>query len=125
MTDLENLPSLKELQAMAQPAKLICGVYFLFKGYELVYVGATANILRRIGDHLRDKEFDTFAYVEVEPARLNMVEQIYLMAFKPAMNKFHGLHQNGHPRAMMQIANALREKSNQASGASDGFSRRH
>jgi hypothetical protein len=33
-----------------------CGVYVLLRGEELLYVGASLNVLSRIGDHVRKRD---------------------------------------------------------------------
>ena len=69
MTDLENLPSLEEIAVNARPVELTNAVYFLFDRGELVYIGKASNVHERIGQNLRDKQFDAYAYIHVEPAR--------------------------------------------------------
>lgn len=42
------------------------GVYFLFKGEKLVYIGQSNSIYNRIGQHVvSDKDFDSWEYYEV------------------------------------------------------------
>lgn len=103
MTDLEGLPSLKEIRAKAQPKRLICCVYFLFNKGDLIYIGKASNLFERIGQHMRDKQFDFFSYVEVEPARALMIEARYILALKPTLNK--ALSLPGRPVMLLHAHN--------------------
>lgn len=106
MSNLESLPSLKELQVGAQPTRLICGVYFLFDQGETVYIGKAINVQERIGQHFRDKQFDAYAYIEAEPARLLTVERAYLARYPTKYNK-----QIYPPRIRHEMAGSIGLKS--------------
>lgn len=71
-----------------------CGIYFLFDGNEVVYVGQSVNILARINVHLAQekKAFDAFAFVEYPQDVLNEVEAAYIVKLCPRYNT--GLPQN-------------------------------
>lgn len=63
------------------------GVYFLIKDDEVVYVGQSTEILRRIGAHKKDgKDFDSFAFIECGKADLNRIETKYITALVPELN---------------------------------------
>lgn len=69
-----------------------CGVYFLIRGAEIVYVGQSVSVMSRLSQHLRGgKDFDRFAFVPVEKKNLNVVEWAYINIFRPALNKKFGL----------------------------------
>lgn len=87
MTDIENLPTLEEIAVTARPIDLACAVYFLFDRGELVYIGKAKNVHERVGQNLRDKQFDSYAYIHVEPARALLVEGIYIKKYKPKYNR--------------------------------------
>lgn len=87
MIDLENLPPIGEIQENAQPVALVCGVYFLFNRGKLIYVGQSLNIMRRVGDHLSSKQFDSYSYVEIEPARLALAERMFIDSLNPSLNQ--------------------------------------
>ena len=62
------------------------GIYFLFDKDELVYIGESDNIFRRIGEHVRDgtKEFDRF---EVYPTwDRKSLEGFLISTLKPKYN---------------------------------------
>lgn len=62
------------------------GIYFLISGGEIVYVGQSRIPIRRIGDHARDKVFDSISF---EPCRfedLDERERHYIKAFEPRYN---------------------------------------
>ena len=64
-------------------------VYFLKFEKEVVYVGQTINLLRRITEHLnqRDKVFDEISYIEVEKENLDYTESKYIVLFNPIFNR--------------------------------------
>ena len=69
--------------------KVICKpcVYFLYRDNDLVYVGKTANIYLRIGQHIIEgqKKFDSFEYFFTEDA--DCLEAILIKILKPIYNK--------------------------------------
>lgn len=75
----------------SMPTRL-CGIYFLFDGDELVYIGQSRDIVLRLFQHSRPryaapaKRFTTYAWVECEPDELNALELAYLAKFRPALN---------------------------------------
>lgn len=72
---------------------IIAGVYFLFDGKEIVYVGQSADIFRRIYEHSsgrakgEKKKFDTWEYFEIadEAERLR-AEHLLILALRPKYN---------------------------------------
>lgn len=84
----QKLPSLEYLMARRTPApKTGTGVYFLFQGDQIVYVGQTRSIAERIGQHIKTKAFDSFAWIEVPKDRLEAVERAYINSLRPPLNK--------------------------------------
>ena len=67
------------------------GVYFLYDGEELVYIGQSDNIYRRIGQHISDgvKRFDSFCFYEVGEERI-ILESYLINKFKPKYNQTCG-----------------------------------
>lgn len=82
--------NLDDLRSSAQTAVLprICGLYFLFKDTELVYIGKGADIYCRVRQHREGeiKEFDSWSYVEVDPETLAAAEQALIEEYKPKYN---------------------------------------
>lgn len=70
----------------------LCGIYFLFDGEELVYIGQALDILVRICTHKKDpsKIFDSFACRLAEPHELNEVEAYYIRSFWPTRYNYNG-----------------------------------
>lgn len=62
------------------------GVYLLWKDDELVYVGQSVNIAKRLGTHAGQKEFTHVAYLSVPEHLLDRVERAFLDAFVPPLN---------------------------------------
>lgn len=62
------------------------GIYFLFSGDAVVYIGQSINIYGRLAAHLTSKKFDSYAMVECKPEDLNRLEHGYICRFRPAMN---------------------------------------
>jgi hypothetical protein len=63
-----------------------CGIYFLIKNDEIVYVGQSVNIHNRIATHENVKDFDRFTYVECEQRDLSRIEAMYIDMYKPKYN---------------------------------------
>lgn len=66
----------------------IIGVYFLFQGLRIVYVGRSADCLRRIIEHKRDrsKAFDRYAIQRCRQKDLGPLEALYIAKFRPKYN---------------------------------------
>ena len=62
------------------------GVYFLYKKDEVVYVGQSVDIERRITEH-PDKKFDSFKYIECNVDELDSLEERCIKEIKPKYNK--------------------------------------
>ena len=65
------------------------GVYFLFKGEEIVYVGRSINILNRLGAHDGEgsKDWDSFACVSCDEKYHGVTEALFIAAYQPRYNK--------------------------------------
>lgn len=82
----QDLMSEQDLVNCAVPFRKICGVYFLISKGELVYIGQSIDILQRLGGHLTYDWFDSYSYIECEKADLNLIESIYIHAYRPKGN---------------------------------------
>lgn len=76
----------EQILVMAGIKRRLCGVYFLIKDMEVIYVGQSINIHSRIEEHERTKVFDTFTYIECPRSDLNVIEAKYINKFKPSLN---------------------------------------
>lgn len=70
------------------PMKANCGVYFLIKHQEVVYVGQSINVLSRLSRHRRDGliDFDSFNVIPCHETELDELEQSYILAMMPLYN---------------------------------------
>jgi hypothetical protein len=81
-----RLLSRSELIALAIPYKRICGVYFLFRDEEIVYVGQSADVHRRLMAHRNRIKFDAVAIVPCDEDTLCIAEAYYIAGLRPAHN---------------------------------------
>lgn len=65
---------------------IITGVYFLKKDNKVVYVGQSVDIHRRIIEHKRVKEFDSYDFVECDKNLLDSTENSFIMHYNPILN---------------------------------------
>jgi hypothetical protein len=66
----------------------VCGIYFLWLGQEIVYVGQSRAIHLRILQHLEDrtKKFDGLSFIVCHPHALNKRERYFIEALTPRYN---------------------------------------
>lgn len=81
------------LELRVHPPEKRAGIYVLFKGEEVVYVGQTVRGMRRVFDHIAGKDFDTYSFVETPVGELDRAEAQYILAFDPIYN--HELPEGG------------------------------
>lgn len=68
------------------------GVYFLFDGDVIVYVGRSSNVVQRVNSHKNHvsqglKIFDTYAFIPIaDEALREAVERHYIEALEPKYN---------------------------------------
>lgn len=76
------------------PIKPTVGIYFLFKGDEIVYVGQSLNIFHRVEGHKAEgsKEFDSACFFECPVDKLDEYEIIAIRALAPKYNKAHNYY---------------------------------
>lgn len=64
------------------------GIYFLFKAGELIYIGKSRNMRKRVYEHkMTKRDFDAVTYVEAPEAWLARLEAAYIAEFKPPQNQ--------------------------------------
>lgn len=63
------------------------GVYFLFSGQRLVYVGQAHNVVSRVAEHCKDKSFSRSAFVPMLRGDLDFVESYLICFLRPMLNK--------------------------------------
>jgi hypothetical protein len=62
-------------------------VYFLFDGGELVYVGQTTNMARRLAQHSKLKKFDSFSFIACSENDLRAIETYAIAKYRPPLNR--------------------------------------
>lgn len=77
-----------EIVVLAEKFRFIIGVYFLLRANRVVYVGQSQSVYERILRHIRDgtKDFDSYAWIEEPPNRLDIIETQYIEALRPEYN---------------------------------------
>lgn len=69
--------------------KALVGIYFLFKDEELVYIGQSTNINKRVHDHIIDKKFNTYTYIQFPKFKLDEMEKKFIRIYSPKYNIIH------------------------------------
>ena len=75
-----------EIVANSLSLNVTCGVYFLIKDERIVYVGKSSDVYKRIGQHVKTKEFDRITVVECSETDVSRLEAMYIDKFKPILN---------------------------------------
>ena len=67
---------------------IVAGIYCLLHGDEIVYIGQSNSVIRRIGWHLGDnkKIFNQFSYIALESRRDDLEAEL-IERFKPKYNR--------------------------------------
>jgi Uri superfamily endonuclease len=63
------------------------GIYFLIKDGMIMYVGQAKNIVSRIIDHRKIKQFDRWSWIHCDFRELDHTERAYINALQPPWNK--------------------------------------
>jgi excinuclease UvrABC nuclease subunit len=80
------MKSKEKILSDATDIPTVCGIYFLIKNNEIVYIGQSINIHHRITNHCRDKDFDKVSIIECNKASLDDLEKEYINKFQPIIN---------------------------------------
>lgn len=62
------------------------GIYFLTKGWEVVYVGKTEDVTQRLGYHITRKAFDGISFLPYTGTDLSAYEKAWIRILQPALN---------------------------------------
>lgn len=65
------------------------GIYFLYRNDEIVYIGKSKDISRRIHEHLvrKEKEFDSYKFFKVGgTVNLDEIETHFIRKYRPIYN---------------------------------------
>lgn len=75
----------------------VCGVYFLIKDRQLVYVGQSKNVPQRLLTHHHRGRFDSVCVLPTDLSKLDTVEWYYINLFRPPFNRgFERMGRVGH-----------------------------
>lgn len=86
---------------MQHPDPVVCGVYSLFKGRRLVYVGKSTNCYARIAGHRTNgREFDYALVTSCPEADIAWVEAALIAAWEPQQNRAGKAGAPGRPLAL-------------------------
>ena len=90
-------------------------VYILYKNDEIVYVGQTKQLLFRIGNHSKTKDFDQFSYISCESYEEMMdIETALILELQPKYNHRVGgsyISVNGFRDKVKEIAGSSYDSS--------------
>lgn len=81
-----DLPAVDHIISNAQQLNNVCGIYFLIKDGEIVYVGQSVSVMARIQSHTASKEFDSFSFLPCKREILNVIESLYIHLLEPSGN---------------------------------------
>jgi hypothetical protein len=62
-------------------------IYFLWSGEEIIYIGQARRLMTRLGEHARDKRFDSVSFVSCKVSELCHLESEAIASFRPKLNK--------------------------------------
>lgn len=83
------------------------GIYYLYNKWELVYIWQSENIYARIYNHINDKEFDSFSYLEIDKnVSLDDIEMSEIIKYKPKYNKF--IYEENSKNRLKSMFNLIR-----------------
>jgi hypothetical protein len=87
------------LSEIRQLPELSIGIYFLFQGDALQYIGQSSAVYERVSTHRRQRKipFDNWRFVNTTLAELDTVEATYIHAFRPPYNR--GPYNRGQHRS--------------------------
>ncbi len=87
LIDVSNI-NIDILEVHLKPIPKV-GIYFLYKNTEIVYLGKSKDIEKRIIEHIYmlKKDFDSYSYLEVGNDKIDFYERFFLNKFLPKYNK--------------------------------------
>lgn len=85
----ERFPGYEAILGFVRDTPSFSGIYFLFDGDEIVYVGQSKNVWKRLAQHSKDKLFNGYTVLSCDPASLDDIEKHYIKEFSPKYNQQH------------------------------------
>jgi hypothetical protein len=85
---LSNKERLYGERIAAQSLRENVGIYFLWHGDDIVYIGRSQSILSRLMQHMHDgKIFDAYSYISCELHEIAAKERYFIDLFMPRLNR--------------------------------------
>ncbi len=75
-----------------EKAEVFSGIYFLKQGDEIIYIGKSVDVNRRVLEHRLSMKFDNYEFERIAIGNLNAVEKFYVTKFQPKHNVVYGPH---------------------------------
>lgn len=88
-SDSIQIVSAKEIFSASTPydqAASRCCIYALLKMGVVVYVGQSSNLLSRLAQHAKTKDFDSFWSTDAPREEMSAIEARYIVALNPRLN---------------------------------------
>lgn len=102
----ETMKEKSEIISMVQErTPKICGVYFLFMGSKIIYIGQSRNVMQRIASHHKIG-YTHYSIHECHDAYLDSLEAAYILEYQPEYNESIPNNEN------WKTANQIREFTN-------------
>lgn len=74
----------------------MCGVYYLTDGLDVIYIGASLNVERRIKEHTSRIDFAQVFVDQCEPHELASLEGKAIREFNPPLNEANTTFNTDH-----------------------------
>lgn len=71
---------------ITKAANSVCGVYFLRKGRDIVYIGQSVNVYSRVASHKASKDFDAVDFLPCDRSKLDDLEGFFIRLLQPKLN---------------------------------------
>jgi hypothetical protein len=85
MTSLKNIFNLLDKNLTVDTFK-VSGIYFFIKDNEIIYIGKSLDVIRRVRHHDHKNKFDHFRVIQCDPDKLDFYEKRLIFFFKPKLN---------------------------------------
>ena len=86
-SDTVLCPDIQKLERFEMPK---IGVYFLFNKDNLIYIGQSINIFRRLNQHIKNKNFDSYSFIKCDTdSEAIDLEKMLIKKYRPTLNIQH------------------------------------
>ncbi len=66
--------------------KRYTGIYFLFQKNDIIYIGKSINIIRRMSQGINHPKYTHFSFIECSKTKLDPMEAYYIFKYAPKYN---------------------------------------